>query len=175
MVPRWDLSLPELRHSLCCPNLCWASSEIPVCGGEGGDVSDGDTGEGPQDAATPWTDSAAPAWLPSCCYCCCWTASDTLSELSQAWIIGNWNQLKHEPAEGSCCSLNCPLTLKKRIEAECCCHPDRSLGQWSHSQFWESTSFCLKLVLWGSSCPRLPLRQHKGRQTWGEDVSSAAS
>lgn len=54
--------------------------------------------------------------LPSCWYCCCWSASDRLSELSQAWIIGSWNQLKHEPAEeGSCFSLNCPLTVKKSI------------------------------------------------------------
>lgn len=35
---------------------------------------------------------------------------------SQASITGSWNQLKHEPAgEGSCFSLNCPLTVKKSI------------------------------------------------------------
>lgn len=55
-------------------------------------------------------------WLPGCCSCCWWSASDILSKLSQAWIIGSWNQLKHEPAdEGSCCSLNCSLTVKKSI------------------------------------------------------------
>lgn len=102
----------------CCPSPCWASSEIPLCAGEGGDAPARDTGTAP--STQPWADSPPPAGLPSCCSCCCccccWSPSDTLSELSQAWIIGSWNQPKHEPAdEGWCLSLNCPLTVKKSI------------------------------------------------------------
>lgn len=89
---------------------------ISPCGGEEGDVSDDNVGEGSSHTAGLLTDSAHPARLPGCCYCCCWTASDILSELSQAWIIGSWNQLKHEPAdEGSCYLLNCWLTVKKSV------------------------------------------------------------
>lgn len=99
-------ALLELPVS-CCPNPCWASSEIL-----GVMFLTGIREKAP--STRPWTDSTPPAGVPSCCYCCCRSASDRLSELSQAWIIGSWNQLKHEPAEeGSCFSLNCPLTEEK--------------------------------------------------------------
>lgn len=116
-IPLRESFAMALRSShLCPPNLCWASSKTSLCGGEDSDVSYRKVREGPCHAAMLSTDSTRPTWLPGCCYCCWWSTSDILSELSQAWIIGSWNQLKYEPAdEGSCCSLNCSLTVKKSI------------------------------------------------------------
>lgn len=178
MVPHWELSLLRLRYPhpvlsqpllgiFWNPSVWWRGR---WCFWQG-------HREGPQHPATPWTDSTPAAWLPSCCYCCCWSASDILSELNQAWIIGSWNQPKHEPAdEGSCFSLNCPLTVKKSICGGALLTTRQEHWPVESLTVLREHQFCLKLVLWGSFCPRLPLRPHKGRLgTCGEDVPSTTS